>query len=195
MCSQASCKDGEETATAWMKSPPKQNRCCGHHHGVVIIGTVKAVIMLCHCLPVRHQLTYHACHRWQAEGQHKRTLFRGSFGTQRPGRLANVLDVIPKNVANTNVLLWGAKCWALFEAGQPYRLNPGTLQTLGLDWLDGKLRSGVPFSLGSVSLDKAAGGVHQTGHILCCRKRSCKGQTDLSNTAGLWWELGYPPCA
>jgi hypothetical protein len=26
-----------------------------------------------------------------------------------------------KNVANTNVHCWGDSCWAMFEAGQPYR--------------------------------------------------------------------------
>lgn len=96
-------------------------------------------------------------HRWQAEKQHKQALFRGAFGTQRSGFLVNLLDVIPKNVANTNVLLWGDLCWAFFEAGQPHRLDPMSLDTLGLDLLGGKLRRGVPFTFGSVRLDKAAG--------------------------------------
>lgn len=97
------------------------------------------------------------CNRWQAERQQGQLLFRGTFGTQKKGLLANLLDVVPKNAANTNVLFWGGKCWALFEAGQPYRLDPVTLETLGIDLLGSSLRQGVPFTSGSVKLDKALG--------------------------------------
>lgn len=34
-----------------------------------------------------------------------------------------------KNTSNTNVVHWGDRLWTLFEAGQPYRLNPATLET------------------------------------------------------------------
>ena len=95
--------------------------------------------------------------RRRAELQQKKVLFRGTFGTQQPGCFANLLDVVPKNAANTNVLLWADKCWALFEAGQPHRLDPYTLETVGLDLLGGHLRAGVPFTLGSSRLDKLAG--------------------------------------
>lgn len=97
-----------------------------------------------------------ACRR-RAELQHNKILFRGTFGTQQPGLFANLLDVVPKNAANTNVLLWADKCWALFEAGQPHRLNPLTLETEGLDLLGGHLRAGVPFTLGTPKLDRLAG--------------------------------------
>lgn len=57
-------------------------------------------------------------------------LFRGTFATQRPGGpAANRLDVYVKNTSNTNVVHWGGRLWSLFEAGQPYRLDPATLQT------------------------------------------------------------------
>ncbi|CAK9087903.1 unnamed protein product [Durusdinium trenchii] len=38
---------------------------------------------------------------------------------------------IPTNPANTSVLWWGDRLLALCEGGLPYRLNPGTLETLG----------------------------------------------------------------
>ncbi len=57
-------------------------------------------------------------------------LFRGTFATQREGGvLANALDVYVKNTSNTNVVCWGGRLMSLFEAGQPYRLDPGTLET------------------------------------------------------------------
>lgn len=74
--------------------------------------------------------------------------------------------MVPKNAANTNVLLWADKCWALFEAGQPHRLDPYTLETVGLDLLGGHLRAGVPFTLGSGRLDKLAGS-HRCCVIMC----------------------------
>ena len=73
-------------------------------------------------------------------------LYRG-FGTQKPGGwLANSFDLIPKNVANTNIIYWGGKLLSLWEAGKPYRLDPYSLATLGLDELDGVLQEGNAFS-------------------------------------------------
>jgi len=44
----------------------------------------------------------------------------------------NALDGVElKNVANTNVLAWGGRLLALWEAGAPYELDPVTLETLG----------------------------------------------------------------
>ena len=61
-------------------------------------------------------------------------LFRNTFGTQRAGGFkANALDLKLKNVANTNVVAWGKKLLALFEAGIPTSLDPLTLETLG-EW-------------------------------------------------------------
>lgn len=88
--------------------------------------------------------------RFKAEKAAGRVLFRGSFGTQKEGGpVANMLDVVPKNVANTGVLLWGSTLLALFEASQPYRLDPRTLETLGQDFLGGLLHPGVPFDVGN----------------------------------------------
>lgn len=61
-----------------------------------------------------------------------------------------------KNVANTAVLFWGGRLLALWEASQPYRMDPRTLETLGVDTLNDLLREGLPFTTGSSVLDGAA---------------------------------------
>ncbi|MEO1593559.1 MAG: carotenoid oxygenase family protein [Cyanobacteria bacterium J06632_22] len=82
-----------------------------------------------------------------AEQQAKKPLYRGVFGTQKPGGpLANALDLKLKNIANTNILYWGGKLLALWEAAEPHALDPRTLDTLGLDYLDGLLQVGDAFS-------------------------------------------------
>jgi all-trans-8'-apo-beta-carotenal 15,15'-oxygenase len=82
-----------------------------------------------------------------AEQQAGKILYRGVFGTQKPGGwLANCFDLRLKNIANTNVIYWAGKLLALWEAGLPHRLNPHTLETLGPDSLDGVLGTKTPFS-------------------------------------------------
>jgi all-trans-8'-apo-beta-carotenal 15,15'-oxygenase len=74
-------------------------------------------------------------------------LYRGVFGTQKPGGwLNNIFDLRLKNIANTNVIYWGGKLLALWEAALPYRLNPANLETIGLDYLDGILAEGDSFA-------------------------------------------------
>ena len=74
-------------------------------------------------------------------------LYRGVFGTQKPGGwLNNIFDIKFKNIANTNVIYWGGKLLALWEAAEPHRLNPDNLETIGLDYLDGILQPGDSFS-------------------------------------------------
>ncbi|MBP5973659.1 carotenoid oxygenase family protein [Brasilonema sp. CT11] len=74
-------------------------------------------------------------------------LYRGVFGTQKPGGwLANALDFKLKNIANTNVIYWGGKLLALWEAAEPYRLDPYTLETLGKEYFNGVLSEGEAFS-------------------------------------------------
>lgn len=75
---------------------------------------------------------------------------RGSFGTNiEGGQVANILDVVPKNAANISVLWLGGRLFALFEGGQPYELDPHTLQTLHCSSLGGLLNFGVPFTIHS----------------------------------------------
>ncbi|MCC0178287.1 carotenoid oxygenase family protein [Waterburya agarophytonicola K14] len=74
-------------------------------------------------------------------------LYRGVFGTQKPGGFfKNVFDLKLKNIANTGVIYWGGKLLALWEAAEPHRLDPETLDTLGIDYLDGVLQPGDAFS-------------------------------------------------
>jgi all-trans-8'-apo-beta-carotenal 15,15'-oxygenase len=81
------------------------------------------------------------------EQQTGRILYRGVFGTQKPGGwLANCFDLTTKNIANTNILYWGKKLLALWEAAEPHRLDPRTLDTIGLDYLDGVLAQGSAFA-------------------------------------------------
>jgi all-trans-8'-apo-beta-carotenal 15,15'-oxygenase len=59
-----------------------------------------------------------------------RMLYRG-FGTNIPGGFfANAFRMRFKNAANTSVVYHGGKLLALWEAGQPHRLDPESLRTL-----------------------------------------------------------------
>ena len=74
-------------------------------------------------------------------------LYRGVFGTQKPGGwFNNIFDFKLKNIANTGVIYWGGKLLALWEAAEPHRLDPTTLETLGIDYLDGVLEPGEAFA-------------------------------------------------
>lgn len=82
-----------------------------------------------------------------AEQQAKKPLFRGVFGTQKPGGpLANAFDLKLKNIANTNIIYWADKLLALWEAAEPHRLDPASLETLGLDYLNGLISPGGSFT-------------------------------------------------
>jgi all-trans-8'-apo-beta-carotenal 15,15'-oxygenase len=81
------------------------------------------------------------------EQQAKKPLYRGVFGSQKLGGwLTNAFDLRLKNIANTNILYWGDKLLALWEAAEPHRLDPVTLDTLGLEFLEGLLKPGDSFS-------------------------------------------------
>jgi all-trans-8'-apo-beta-carotenal 15,15'-oxygenase len=76
-----------------------------------------------------------------AETAAGKILYRGVFGTQKPGGwLANLFDLKNKHIANTNVLFWNQQLFALWEAGLPYQLNPATLETIGPSTLNGILK-------------------------------------------------------
>lgn len=56
---------------------------------------------------------------------------RGVFGTPKSGGiLNNAFDMNTKNVANTNLILYGDTLLALWEGSCPYELNPRTLETV-----------------------------------------------------------------
>lgn len=76
-----------------------------------------------------------------------KAVYRGVFGTKKPGGIfSNMFDLRIKNIANTNVLYWGEKLLALWEAAEPHSLNPTNLATNGLDYLGGILKPGDGFS-------------------------------------------------
>ncbi|BAW96781.1 lignostilbene-alpha,beta-dioxygenase [[Synechococcus] sp. NIES-970] len=82
-----------------------------------------------------------------AEQKAGKPLYRGVFGTQKSGGLFNnVFDMRLKNIANTNVIYWGKKLLALWEAAEPHRLDPENLETKGLDYLGDILKAGDGFS-------------------------------------------------
>jgi all-trans-8'-apo-beta-carotenal 15,15'-oxygenase len=82
-----------------------------------------------------------------AEQKAGKILYRGVFGTQKPGGLlANAFDFQLKNIANTNIIYWGDKLLALWEAAEPHRLDPKTLETIGKDYLNGILEEGDAFA-------------------------------------------------
>lgn len=82
-----------------------------------------------------------------AEKKAEKILYRGVFGTARSGGwLNNAFDTKLKNIANTQVIYWGGKLLALWEAAVPYRLDPATLETLGLEYFNGKLKKGGAFA-------------------------------------------------
>ncbi|MEB3348648.1 MAG: carotenoid oxygenase family protein [Cyanobacteriota bacterium] len=84
---------------------------------------------------------------WLAEEQAGRLLYRGVFGSQKPGgALANAFDLRLKNIANTHVVRLGDRLLALWEAAEPHELDPQSLDTRGLCLLDGVLKRGDAFS-------------------------------------------------
>jgi all-trans-8'-apo-beta-carotenal 15,15'-oxygenase len=84
---------------------------------------------------------------WLAEEQAGKFVYRGVFGTQKPGGpMANALDLRLKNIANTHVVRLGDQLLALWEAAEPHALDPATLETRGITLLDGVLKKGEAFS-------------------------------------------------
>ena len=96
------------------------------------------------------------------------TTRRGPFGTSKPGgALQNAFDLRQKNLANTNILAWGGKIYALYEAGRPVEIDAVTLKCLGEDDLNGKLQSGMFVSAGlpnSIESKLGVGGTAFTAH-------------------------------
>ncbi len=66
--------------------------------------------------------------------------FRTTFGNPKANRpLSHLLNLHLKNPANTHIVPWGKKLLALYEAGAPYRIDPHTLETVGVEDLGGNL--------------------------------------------------------
>ncbi len=84
---------------------------------------------------------------WQEEEKANRFLYRGVFGTKKPGgQFANAFDLRLKNIANTHVIKLGDQLLALWEASSPHAIDPMSLETHGLSSLGGVLKPGEAFS-------------------------------------------------
>ncbi len=84
---------------------------------------------------------------WIEEEKAKKFTYRGVFGTQKSGGFfANAFDLRLKNIANTNVVKLGNQLLALWEASNPYALNPNNLETYGITSLNGSLSKNEAFS-------------------------------------------------
>ncbi|MEE4145122.1 MAG: carotenoid oxygenase family protein [Halieaceae bacterium] len=68
------------------------------------------------------------------------------FGTQIEGGLAANFLRPMANPANTSISWHGDKLCAFYEGGQPYRLDPATLETLGKELYEGGLTSVMTMS-------------------------------------------------
>ena len=91
---------------------------------------------------VSHRGKFVATQKFTDESQAGQFLYPG-FGTQISRRAIKSNDTM--NAANTNLLPFGGRLYALWEGGSAIELNPATLDTIGIrTWRD-DLRS-MPFS-------------------------------------------------
>eukprot|EP01038_Epipyxis_sp_PR26KG_P011296 gene11296-15154_t len=77
---------------------------------------------------------------YKKELKTKSISYRGVFGTLKSNPLFNIFDLNFKNVANTNVLFWAKKLYALWEGGFPYEIIPSSLETIKESNLNGILK-------------------------------------------------------
>jgi len=139
------------------------------------------------------------------EERAQKFLYRGTFGTGpnafvEPPHLGlnedpwdaplyakiggNAFNTDIKNSANTQVISFGGKVLALFEAGLPHRLDPETLETIGEDTLGGVLPKGkLPVKMGGdippEFTPDMIGGYAHTAHPNVC--------PDTGNLVGWHW--------
>ncbi|MEV6071146.1 carotenoid oxygenase family protein [Nocardia sp. NPDC052001] len=87
---------------------------------------------------VRFRNRYVRTRHFQHGRRSNRIRYRG-VGDQIPGGpLANI-GRLPENVANTNIVNYDGGLLALWEMGNPYRIDPDTLDTLGPTDFGGRL--------------------------------------------------------
>lgn len=105
-------------------------------------------------------------------------LYRNTFGTQPEtgNPLANVGQIALKNPANTHVIVgMGGKCLALWEAAAPCRIDPKTLEYIGVETFEAEAAlpaGGLTVTTGLPAVDEAIGvGRAFTAHPREDRKR------------------------
>ena len=91
---------------------------------------------------VSHRGKFVATQKFTDESQAGQFLYPG-FGTQVSRRGVKSNDTM--NAANTNLLPFGGRLYALWEGGSAIELNPGTLDTIGIRTWRADLKS-MPFS-------------------------------------------------
>ena len=79
---------------------------------------------------VRHSGKFADTLKRRVEMQRQEIIFPG-FGTRGQPR-APVESPDDINAANTSVMMAGGELWALWEGGSPTRMNPDTLETIGI---------------------------------------------------------------
>ena len=97
------------------------------------------------------------------------------------------MNVDLKNPANTQIISFGGKVLALFEAGLPYSIDPETLDTIGEDTLNGMLSPGLPVKLPDSDMENIPdgmlpdflGGTAHTAHPKMC--------SYTGNLVGWYW--------
>jgi all-trans-8'-apo-beta-carotenal 15,15'-oxygenase len=78
------------------------------------------------------------------EERERGAAYFGSYGTKPPGgfqwrRALRTLREGGKNPANTSMLAWNERLFALCEVGRPTEIDPSTLETIGETDLDGAI--------------------------------------------------------
>jgi all-trans-8'-apo-beta-carotenal 15,15'-oxygenase len=112
---------------------------------------------------VRYRNRFIATNHYLGERSATEPRSRG-FGAQRAGgALANAFRMpTASNPANTSVVLHAGNLLALWEGGHPWRLDPDSLQTLGEEDFDGRLKRAHAFSA-HPKLDPATGELFNFG--------------------------------
>lgn len=109
-----------------------------------------------------------------ADSKRNRIVSRGTFGTRKSGFLANLFDFKFKNTANTNVLYWDKKLFALQESDIPHYMEPDSLRTMGKYRFRGLLKSSVNCFTAHPRIDS------RTGYLVAFSLKSGKIPTELT---------------
>ncbi|XP_072986928.1 carotenoid cleavage dioxygenase 7, chloroplastic [Typha latifolia] len=89
-------------------------------------------------------------------GKMWRFTHRGPFSVLKGGKRVGNVKVM-KNVANTSVVRWGGRLLCLWEGGDPYEIDPRSLDTVGPVDL-------VGFKDGNPDIDRAAAAAEEDGN-------------------------------
>lgn len=85
---------------------------------------------------------------FQEEQEAGKILYAGAFASGNPSGqlLNNPFTFQVKNVANTGILEWAGRLFALHESGLPHEMDPRDLSTIGESNVDGTIEGKGPFA-------------------------------------------------